>query len=108
MGFDFGAVFESIKNDVEKGMSDVVKVGSSALPAYLEGKLIDVIEADKAQHEKDFQQKLGTLLSGPSSENSFGAWFANAAQAPVLKEYGPYILLGVAVIALGAIFIAKK
>lgn len=108
MGLDIGQVFSSIKADVEKGMSDVVKMGSSALPAYLEDQAIKILQADKAQHEKDFSEKLGTLLKGPSSADSLGAYISNISQAPVLKEYGPYILGAIAVIALGAIFIGRK
>ena len=108
MGLDIGELFGNVWEDVKQGANDVLKTGGNAALGYLEGEAIKILEADKAQNEKNFQTNIKEILQRPSSADSLGAYVANVAQAPVIKEYGPYILIGITLIAMGAIFLNKR
>lgn len=105
---DLDSLFGQAKEAVSKGMSDVLEQGGNAALGFLEQKAIDIIEQDKAQREKQLQTFTTQNMSGPPAPGSFGAYIGNVLQSPVLKEMGPSIMIGVAIIAVGAIFISSK
>lgn len=108
MGLDISAIFGNIQKDVSAGMNDVLKLGGNAALGYLEDQAIKILEADKADKEKIFKTDLATILKRPGSGDSLGAYLGNVAQSPIIKEYGPYILMGVCIVAVGTVMLRGK
>lgn len=105
---DIDALFGQAKTAVETGMNDLLKQGGNAALGWLEDKAISVIDQDKAQREAQLKQYVQQNISGPPSPGSFGAYIANLAQSPVLKEFGPSILIGIAIVAGGTILLTRR
>ena len=108
MGFDISQLFGSSGDTAKSGMSDVLKSGANAALGYLEQQAINVISADKKQHEIQAQASGASLLQHPSNPNSFGSYFSNLMQGPALQTYGPYVLGGVAIVAIITIMMARR
>lgn len=108
MGIDIGAMFQDMKNTAAQGMNDLLKQGANAGLGYLEGQAVKVIQADQQQHEKDFQDATMAAIQRPTAAGSFGDYFSGLAKSPVLKSSGPYVLVAIAIVAVGAIFLARK
>lgn len=108
MGLDIGQIFGNIQKDVGAGMNDILKLGGNAALGYLEQQAINVLEAHKSELEGQFQSDLKQVIQRPSSADSIGSYIGNIAKSPVIKEYGPYILGVVCVVALGTLFLKGK
>lgn len=108
MGLDLGAMWDQAKKSAEQGMNDLLKQGGNAGLGYLEGQLVSVIQADQAHHEEQSKQATAEMLARPASPNSFGTYFTNLAGQPLVKQYGPYILAGTALIVVLTLYARGK
>lgn len=108
MAIDIDSLFGQAKSAAEQGMNDLLKQGGNAALGYLEQKGIDILQQDKAQKEQDLQKFTQQNLNGPPAPGSFGAYLSGVLSSPVLKQYGPMMLIAVAVIAGGSILLARK
>ena len=108
MGLNLDEIFGNAKKAVEQGASDFYKIGSTAALGYLENEAIKIIEADKAKNEAAFQGHVEELMKRPTSVDSLGNYLSNQLQSPAIKTYGPWIILGILLIAGTTILIAKK
>lgn len=107
MGLSLDSLWQGAKQAAEQGMEDMLKIGGNAALGYLEGQAIAILEADKRDKEKAMQNHIATTLQRPGSPNSFGAYLSNAAQSPILKQYGPYIVGFVVSVALVTLVMKK-
>lgn len=105
---DIGDLFGKAEDAAKQGMNDILKQGGNAALGFLEQKAIDVLSQDQVQKQQSVQSYVQNNLSGPPSPGSFGAYLGNILQSPVLKTYGAPMLIAIAIIAGGAIFIAKE
>lgn len=107
MGLDISQLFGNAIEDAKKGMTDIAKIGGSAALGYLEDQAVKIIQADKQQHEANFKEGVLEVLNRPTAVDSLGNYISNAVQSPVIKQYGPYIILGVLLILGGGILISR-
>lgn len=108
MGLSLDQIFGDARRAVETGMNDALQWGSTAGLGFLEQKAIDLLEADKKQRETAFQTNVVNALQQPGTPGSFGDYFSSLLQRPVLKEYGPYVMIGLGVFAVGVIIVTSK
>ncbi len=101
MGIDLSQIFGDAKQSAETGMSDLWKMGSEAALGYAEKQGVAVLQADQAQHQANYQAAATTALNRPSSP--FGEYVKSLTQNPIIKQYGVYILAGIAVVAIVAV-----
>lgn len=101
MGLDLNALFGKAEAAATQGMNDLLKQGGNAGLGYLEKSAIDVLSADKAQHDTAYQNAVTAQLQSPATPGSFAAYLQGLTQDPVLKQYGGTLII--AVIAIGAI-----
>ena len=97
---DIGKMFGDAVTSASQGMTDLLKQGGNAALGYLEGQAVSVIQADQAQHEGQFQNMTLAQLNSPGNPNGFGAYLQDLSTNPVLKSYGPLII-----VAIGGIII---
>lgn len=111
MGFDIGAAISNAANSLGQDAQDAWgKVQSEGLPAlagYAEAQGIAILQADQTQQQTKVQAAVQADLTRPSSPNSLSGYISGLVQAPILKQYGPSILLGVGVVAVGSLILSK-
>lgn len=108
MGLNLDQMWESAKQAITQTGNDLVDAGKPALIGYLEDQAVKILQADKQQHEANFQASVASILNRPTATDSLGAYISNAAQSPVIKQYGPYILLAGLLIFGAAVLIGRK
>lgn len=108
MGFDIGQLFGNAAADAAKGAQDLLKQGATAGLGYLEGQAVAVISDDQKKNQAAFQTSVASALKKPGDPNGFGAYLSGLLEGPALKQYSPYILVAVAVIAVGTLAVAKR
>jgi len=108
MGIDLEALFGNAKDAVNAGMTDVLQQGGNAALGYLENQAIDMLSGDKATREKALQDQVAANLKKPSAPGSMGAYLSNVLSGPVIKQYGPYVLIGAAVIVVGTLYMRRS
>lgn len=94
MGISIDDLFGKAKAAAEQGMNDLLKTGGNAALGFLEGQAIDILQADKNKHEQSSQAAVQEILNRPSSP--FGEYVSNLMKNPVLNNYGPWIMFGLA------------
>jgi len=106
---DLGKLFGDAAKAAETGMTDILKQGGNAALGYLEQQAIAIISEDKTQRETQMQGALQQQLTAPSNPSSFGAYMQKVATDPIVKQYGPTVLIGVGCTAVlvAAIFFMK-
>lgn len=105
MGFDINELFGKAQSAAEQGMNDLLKTGGNAALGYLEGQAINILKSDKAHHEEASQQAVTEIMNRPNSP--MGDYFSNLMRNPVLNNYGPYIVFGLAGVLLIGMYIRK-
>lgn len=108
MGLSLDSIFGEAKRAAETGMNDALQWGATAGLGFLEQKAIDLLHADKTKREAAFQQSATQALQQPGTPGSLGDYMSNLLQKPVLKEYGPYVIGGLAVFAVGVYLVTRK
>lgn len=108
MGFDLNALFGQAKDAATTGMNDLLKTGGNAGLGFLEGQAVAIISADQAQHEQASSAAVTEILNRPSTPGGFGSYMQGLLQRPILKQYGPYVLVGVLVLIGLGIYLKKK
>ena len=108
MGFDLNALFNNAKEAASQGMNDVLKIGGNAALGYLEDQAVQVIKADQAQHTEQAQAAITDVLNRPSTPNGIGAYFSGLVQNPALKQYGPYVIVGIVAVVGLTLFLRSK
>lgn len=108
MGLSLENVFGEAKKAAETGMNDALQWGATAGLGWLEHKAIGLLEADKTKREQAFQASTVAALQQPGTPGSLGDYMSNLLQKPVLQQYGPYVLIGLAVFAIGVVVVSKK
>ena len=108
MGLNIYELFGTSEETAKAGMKDALKAGASGALGWLEQQAINVLNKDKAQHEANVQAYTKDILDKPSNPNSFGSYLSNLMANPALQTYGPYLMAGVAVIAVIAISLKGK
>lgn len=108
MGISLEDIFGNAQKAVEQGAEDFFKIGKHAALGYLENEAIKILEADKAKNESAFQGHIEDIMKRPTSTDSLGNYLSNQLQSPAIKTYGPWIILGILLIAGGAILLSKK
>lgn len=106
MSLSLSSVWGSIENAVSNNNS--VKMAVTSGLGYLEQKTIGVLQKSEANLTGQAQQAASQMLSQPTNPNGFGAYFENILKTPVLNKYGPYVLVGIGVIAVAAIWMVKR
>lgn len=96
------------RDAAEKGMTDLLQQGGNAGLGYLEKQTVAIISADQAQHEKNFQNAVAKSIATPSTGDSFSNYVSNLASSPAIKAYGPYMLLGLGVFAVGVLWMKGR
>jgi len=107
MGIDIGSIFNSAKESVEQTAKDAWNLGVTGGLAYLEDQAIKVIEADKNQNAAKLQSGVVSILNRPTSGDSLGGYITQQLQSPVLKQYGPYVILGVLLVGVTFVFMSR-
>lgn len=108
MGLDIGALFGQAEDAAKAGMNDVLNQGGTAALGYLESQAVAVISADQKQNEAATQANVTALLNRPSSPGGIGSYLSSLVQGPALKQYGPYVLVAVAIVVVGTILLSRK
>lgn len=107
MGLDLGQVFGNAVDAIKNEGNDLLKMGWNAGLGYLEDQAIKIIEADRSDKEAAFKQGVATAINRPTSTESFGAYISNLAQQPVIKQYGPYVIGGILLFGVLAVFMGR-
>lgn len=93
MNLNLDDIFGSAKAAISQQLDDLGSVGKPALVGYLEDQALKIISADKNQNQATFEANLNTVINRPTAAGSFGDYVSGLAQSPIIKSYGPYILL---------------
>lgn len=96
MGIDWDSLWGQASNAVNQGLSDLQTVGVPALQSAAEQWGINVLTAQHAETTATLNQNVKEVLNRPSQDGSVGGLLADALRQPVIQNYGPMILAGVA------------
>lgn len=107
MGLDLDSLFGQAKAAASQGMDDLLKTGGNSALGYLENQAAAVLQHDANQNTANAQAATQAILSRPTNADSFGAYLTNMIQQPAVKQYGPYILGGIAVVLVAGYFIGR-
>jgi len=108
MGLNLSDLFSSAKSAVEQTANDAMKLGYHSGLGYLEDQAIRIISADKAQHDANFKKATTEILNRPTAVGSFGGYISDLAQSPVLKQYGPYVIIGILLVGGAFVLMGRK
>lgn len=100
---DLQSLFGDAQAQASQVFSDVQNVGVPALKSAAEGTVVNWLQGQQAQDNKTLSDNVQSVLSRPpSAPGSFSANLVSAFQNPVVKQYGPMILVGVVVLFIVA------
>lgn len=109
MSIDLNNLFGQAADAAKQGMNDLLQTAGNAGLGYLEQQGATALQ-DMANGSASAAQTATTsILNRPGGDpTGFGAYFSNLIQSPVLKQYGPELMLGVAAIAVVAIVLTRR
>jgi hypothetical protein len=107
MGLDVSQLFGNAVDSAKAGMGDLLNQGGNAGLGYLEQQAIDVIKSDQTAHTEAYQASVASQLAQPSVPGSFSSYISGITQGPIVKQYGIYILAGVALV-IGATMLVRR
>lgn len=108
MAINLNQLFGQAAEAAKQGMSDLLKTAGNAGLGYLEQQGADALQGMANGSASAAQTATTAILNRPGGDpTGFGAYFSNLVQSPVLKQYGPTIMIAVAAIAVVTIVVAK-
>lgn len=101
MSIDLNSLFGQAKDAASQGMTDMLNtMGNSAL-GYLETQGANALQGMAKQNAAQAQAATSEILNRPGGgPDSFGNYLSSVMQSPVLKQYGPTMMIAVAAIVI--------
>jgi hypothetical protein len=108
MDIDWGNLWNQGKTEVEKAFDNAVQTGVPALQAGVESKAISWLQTQQKETQKTLQTNIQKQLADPSPSNPFAKALKDAGLGAGLQQYGPMILIAVAVVGVGGYLLMRK
>ena len=105
---DWQSLFDQGKQKVEQAYGDLIKTGVPAIQAGLEESAMNWLQSQNQATKKTLEQNVNAMLSSKEPQSAFAKGIQDGFQAPILKTYGPQILIGVVVVGLAGFYLMKK
>lgn len=106
MGLDLSALWEQGKAQVQNQIDSFVKTGVPAIQSSVEKSAIDWLKKSNEATQAKLEEGVQAQLQGPPS--AFGDAIKQAFTGAASKEYGMYIVLGVAGVGILGYLLLRK
>jgi hypothetical protein len=108
MGIDWDSLWGQAETAVNQGFKDLQTVGVPALQSAAERWGIQVLTEQNKETTAQLAAVTKEVMDRPSEEGSFGSYLAGVFKEPVVKQYGPHILIGAVGLLVVGVMIARK
>ncbi len=108
MDIDWGNLWNQGKTQVEQAFDNAVQTGVPALQIGVEQQAIGWLQTQQKDTQKVLQSNIQKQLADPSPSNPIAQALKNAGLGAGLQQYGPMILVAIAVIGIGGYFLMRK
>lgn len=106
MGLDLSALWEQGKQQIQNQIDSFVQTGVPAIQSGVEKSAIEWLQKSNQATQARLEQGIQQQLQGPPS--AFGDAIKEAFSGAASKQYGMYIVLGVAGVGILGYLLLKK
>jgi len=106
MGFDFGKLLESAKEQFSNQIDSFVETGVPALQSSVEKAAISWLQKSNEATQAKLSEGIRAQLDAPPS--AFGEAISEAGIKAGLDKYGMHIAIGIAGVAIVGYFLLKR